>query len=243
MTTLLASPLLQRSALPDLENLFGDATIDAPQTVQATTKSSQWSVPTRANGMSKTHVEQTSVATPQPTNTDPDDESISAQYKSLPKDAKIGIIACIVVIVSLSLLSCGMCFLKFKRRKEKKRARRERREAEAMMEMEMRNAQPKPQTRVQKGLWDHLKPKREDGDFDTALMAEAEARHDAMDRNQLDRRNDSIVDSARSGSVVLYSQVAPRDRTSIGFPAPSVISSTGAIPIVPQSILDGGTRR
>ncbi|KAK7183347.1 hypothetical protein PSPO01_10596 [Paraphaeosphaeria sporulosa] len=236
MTTILASPLLQRSALPDLENLFGDATFEAQPTTQSNTASPQWSAPTGANDMPMTYVHQPSAADPQPTDITHDDENLSALYQGLPRDAKIGIIVGIVVIVSLSLLSCGMCFLNCRRRQRKRKARRESREAETvMLEMEMRNRHAEPQRRVRKGLWDHLKPAGGDGAVNAIQMAEAEARHDAMERNPRDGRNDSIVETARS--------ILPRDRVSIVSSVPSVISSTGARPALPRSFLDSGTRR
>ncbi|KAL5441534.1 hypothetical protein PMIN07_005276 [Paraphaeosphaeria minitans] len=244
MTAILASPLLQRSALPDLENLFGDATFEAQPTTQSKTASSQWSVPTAANDMSMTYVHQPSAADPQPSGTTPDDENPSTLYQGLPINAKIGIIVGIVVIVSLSLLSCGMCFLNCKRRQRKRKARRESREAETvMLEMEMRNGQAGPQRCVRKGLWDHLKPAGGDEAVDATQMAEAEARHDAMERNPRDGRHDSIVESARSDSVASRSRVTPRDRVSIVSSVPSIISSTGTRPALPSSFIDRGARR
>lgn len=244
MTTILATSLFQRSALPDLENLFGDATFQAQSTTQSNTESSQWSVPTRANDMSMTYVHQPSAADPQPTNTNLDNENLSTLYQGLPREAKIGIIVSIVVIVSLSLLSCGMCFLTCRRRQRKRKARLESREAETvMLEMEMRNGQTEPQRRVRGGLWDHLKPASGDGVIDAAQMAEAEARHAAIERYPRDGRDDSIIESSRKDSGASRSQVIPRDRVSIVSSVPSVGSSTSARLALPQSFLDGGPRR
>ncbi|KAL1593892.1 ATP-dependent DNA helicase chl1, partial [Paraconiothyrium brasiliense] len=155
----LGSPLSQRSALPDLENLFGDATFQAQSTTQTNTRSSLRIMPTGTNNMPLTYIHQPTVADPRPTNTHSDDENLGSLYQGLPRDAKIGIIISIVVIVSLSLLGCGMCFLDCRRRQRKRKERRDTHEAELMMlEMEIINGHREQQKCARKGLWDHLKP-------------------------------------------------------------------------------------
>jgi hypothetical protein len=242
MTTTPASSLRQRSALPDLENLFGDATPQAQSTTQTSTGSSQWSMPTDMNSIPMTHAHQPSTADPGPTNI-PDDGNLGTIFQGLPGNAKIGLIVGIVVIVALSVLGCGMCFLDCRRRQQKRKERRTSRQAEStMLEMEMRNGHTE-QRRVRRGLWDHLKPASGDGGVNLAEAADTETRHAAMRTNARGWRNDSTVESSRSNSVASRSPAVPRDRVSVVSSVPSVVSPVGVRPALPQSFLDDGARR
>lgn len=236
MNTELAPKLSPRSALPDLENPFGDPFGDAGFQAQSTTQSStgisRWSAPTGINSLSMTYVHQPSVADAQPTETNSNDEDLGSLFQGLPKDAKIGLIVGIVVIVSLSLVGCGMCFLDCKRRQHKRRERRQNREAElVMLEMEMRDGQTTDQQRRAKvGLWDHLKPASGERGVNVAGDTSANV------------RRDSTIESSRSDSVASRPQAIPRDRVSIVSSVPSVISSVGQRPALPRSFLNGGVR-
>ncbi|KAJ4303590.1 hypothetical protein N0V90_002489 [Kalmusia sp. IMI 367209] len=246
-TVILSQPSLH-TALPDLENLFGDATFGGQSTTQGNFESSPGSTPTGTDGLPLTRQRHPSTAAPQETGTESKDDNLGAAYQGLPKDAKIGIIVGIVVIVLLSLLGCGMCFLDCRRRHRRRKERRDNRDSELMMlEMEMRNGQTEQQRRTRKGLWDHLKPANGDEDKLVANVTTADASEVTTKPDAPNVRKDSTIGtigSTRNGSDAGWSPAyIPRDRASIVSSVPSLTSSASGRPALPRSFLDGGVRR
>lgn len=235
MITLLPQPSLHRVPR-DLENLFGDASFRGETTTLADIGSSQGITPTGNNGLTMPYQHQPSTATHLPTNTGVNDDNLGSLYQSLSKDARIGLIVGIVVIISLTLLGCGMCFLDCRKRQRSRKARRESRDTElTMLEMEMRNGQADPQRRERNGLWDHLRPAGDKENGDDTDVASRNAR-DPM-------RQDSTIDSTRSEISVGSSRAHETgDKASVVSSVPSLAPSAGGRAVLPRSFLDDAVR-
>lgn len=247
-STIIISPISPRTALPDLENLFGDVSLGAQSTSQSNSGPSASSPSIDTNGTPVNQQQHASASDPQETSTRAKDESLGASYQGLPKEAKIGIIVGIVVVVLLAVLGCGMCFLDCRRRQKKRREKRDARDGDVLMlEMEMRNGHTGQQKLTQRGLWDHLKPANGKDESKTGLVPPADAAQAKMTFESSNTRKDSTigsVGSARHGSDAGLSQAHfSRDRGSVVSSVPSLTSSSGGMPALPGSFLGGGLRR